>query len=136
MEETKPTPTQIYGAAYTDYTMKNYDLAVEGFKDYMSEYPNGLLVPNAQFWIGICYYEKDDFKNAVEAFDKLIKAYPESEKTPSAELKTAYALQKLDRDADANDMFEKIVNEHPKTPEARQAASQLSGHKKQSKKKK
>ena len=80
--------------------------------------------------------EKEDFKNAVETFGKLIEKHPESEKIPSAKLKTAYSLQKLDRNSEADEMFEDIVNEHPKTPEARQAASQLSDDNKQSKKKK
>src|SRR3989339_2008110 len=80
IDETKPTPTQIYGAAYTDYTTKNYDLAISGFQEYIQQYPNGTLVMNAFFWIGVCNYEKGEFSSAIDSFDKLIELYPKSEK--------------------------------------------------------
>ena len=130
IEETKPTPTQIYGAAYTDYTMRNYDLAVGGFQEYIQQYPNGTLVSNAQFWIGVCFYDKGDFEKAVENFDKLIASYPKSEKIPSAKLKKANSFLKLKKEAEAIALFEDIVKSHPKTTEARQSANYLSSLKK------
>ena len=126
IEETKPTPTQIYGAAYTDYTMKNYDLAISGFQEYIQQYPNGTLAPNAQFWIGACYYDNGNYSEAMEGFDKLITSYPKNEKIPSAKLKKAHALLKLNNKSKAITVFEDISKSYPKTNEARQASSYLS----------
>ena len=134
MEETKPSPTQVYGAAYTDYTMKNYDLAVEGFQDYLKDYPDGVLAPNAVYWIGVCYYEKEDYKNAIDNFDKLIDGYQKFEKIPSAKLKKAIALLTENEDSMASAAFSDIVKNHPGTPEARQASGYLSKIKKSQKK--
>lgn len=130
IEETKPTPTQIYGAAYTDYTMKNYDLAIGGFQEYIQQYPSGTLVSNAQFWIGICFYDKGDLEKAVENFDKLIANFPKSEKIPSAKLKKAISLLKLKKETEAIAVFEDIVKNYPKTSEARQSENYLSPLKK------
>jgi len=130
IDETKPTPTQIYGAAYTDYTMRNYDLALGGFQEYIQQYPNGTLVSNAQFWIGVCFYKKGDYKKAVENFDKFIASYPKSEKIPSAKLKKANSFLKLKKESQAIALFEDIVKNYPKTSEARQSEKYLAPLKK------
>lgn len=126
IEETKPTPTQIYGASYTDYTMGNYDLAIGGFQDYLQQYPKGTFVANAQFWIGNCYYAKDDYANAVKNLDIVISDFPKSAKIPSAKLKKALSLLKLQNKAGAIEVFKDIVKNHSKTIEARQASNYLS----------
>jgi len=131
IDETKPTPTQIYGAAYTDYTTKNYDLAISGFQEYIQTYPEGTLVMNAYFWVAVCYYDKGDNVNAVDNFDKFINLYPNSEKLASAKLKKAFALLKVKKDSTvAITVLEDIVKNHPKTSEARQASNYLAGLKK------
>ncbi|MDD5688563.1 MAG: tol-pal system protein YbgF [Elusimicrobia bacterium] len=127
IEDSKPTPTQIYGAAYTDYTMKNYDLAVSGFQEYIQQYPNGTLTANAYFWIGVCFYDKEDYDKAIENFDKIITDYPSFEKVPTSKLKKANALLKLKKEPQAIQIFEDIVKNNPKTPEARQSSNYLSG---------
>ncbi|MBI5573637.1 MAG: tol-pal system protein YbgF [Elusimicrobia bacterium] len=130
LEETKPTPTQIYGAAYTDYTMKNYDLALGGFQEYIVQYPNGTLVSNAHFWVGVCFYDKGDYEKAVESFDKFIVSYPKSEKIPTAKLKKAISLLKLKKKSESIIVLEDIVKNYPKTSEARQSENYLSTLKK------
>ncbi|HEY3123369.1 MAG TPA: hypothetical protein VGK70_04830, partial [Thermoanaerobaculia bacterium] len=51
-----PTPTELYDTAYADYTKGRYALAIQGFQEYLTAYPNTDLSDNAQYWIGECHY--------------------------------------------------------------------------------
>jgi len=125
MEEMKPTPTQLYGAAYTDYTTKNYDLAIEGFKEYLAEYSTGMLAPNAQYWMSICYYEKGDMKSALEQLDEFMQKFPESPLMKSVMFKKAGILVETGEKELALPIYENIVKDYPETPEASQASEFL-----------
>ena len=41
----------MYNAARQDYISGKYDLAVQGFNDYLKYYGNTSYAPNAQFYI-------------------------------------------------------------------------------------
>src|SRR5688572_22623175 len=45
-------PMQTYQAAYRDYQRGNYDLAIEGFRDFLTVNKVADLADNAEYWIG------------------------------------------------------------------------------------
>src|SRR5688572_3005564 len=45
-------PMQTYQAAYRDYQRGNFDLAIEGFRDFLSVNKVPDLADNAEYWIG------------------------------------------------------------------------------------
>ena len=49
----------------------NYDKAVATFREVVTNYPNGDLAANAQFWIGESYYTKGDLESAITAYRKV-----------------------------------------------------------------
>ena len=50
------SPQQIYNTAYSDYLKGNYQLAIEGFRQYIENFRESPLADNAQYWIGECYF--------------------------------------------------------------------------------
>ncbi len=115
----KPSPRQLYQAAYDDYVKRNYALALTGFQQYIKEYPRGELSSGAQYWIGECYYSQGDFKSASSEFGKVIVRYPKSNKILAAKLKKAYSLIQLDKEKEAISLFGEIIDQSPLSTEAK-----------------
>ena len=65
------TPKNTYYIAYSDYLKKNYDLAIEGFFQFLKQFPNNNLADNSLYWIGECYYSQKKYPDAVRVFTKL-----------------------------------------------------------------
>ncbi|MBI3354846.1 MAG: tol-pal system protein YbgF, partial [Nitrospirae bacterium] len=120
-----PNPSELYNRAYQDYVNGNYDLALMGFQSYLSEFPDATLAPNAQYWIGECYYGKGDYKKAIEALDKVSANYPKSEKVSAALLKAGFAYLELKDKAKAKSYLKKVVEHFPKSKEAPLAKGKL-----------
>ncbi|MEK6561074.1 MAG: tol-pal system protein YbgF [Nitrospirota bacterium] len=119
------TPSELYNQSYKDYMSGNYDLAIEGFYNYLRQSPTGNLAPNALYWIGECYYSKGDYGKAVTVFESVTIDYPKSDKIVSALLKMGYGYEKLKNNDMAKLYFKKVVEQFPYSPEASLAKVRL-----------
>ncbi len=118
-------PNQIYQAAYLDYTKGNYDLAIAGFKDYLSKFPDAEFAGNAQYWIAESLYSMGKYDEAVPEFDKVITKYASSMKVPGALLKKGYALDALKRHKDAKEAYQELIKKYPDSEAAKLAEERL-----------
>lgn len=118
-------PETIYQNAYNDYVRGNYSLAVLGFKEFLKKFPQSELSPNAQYWLGECYYSLKDYETAAREFDRVATTYPQSNKTPGALLKQSYSLVELQRPAEAKAKLNELLAKYPNSPEADQARERL-----------
>lgn len=121
-----PPPRELYSQAYADFARGNYDLAVQGFQEYLRNYPNTDFSDNAQYWIGECYYGKQRYTEAIEAWNVLLRDYPSSDKLPEARYKKGMALEKLGRRSQALLEYRYVVDHFPNTQAARLARERLS----------
>jgi len=118
-------PAQLYNAAYEDYLRGNFDLGIQGFRDYASRYPTTDLADNAVYWIGECYYSKKSYKEAIDAFTQLLNTYKTSDKAAAALLKKGLAYLELGDRSQAVINLQYVLYEHPGTKEAELARSRL-----------
>ncbi|NOZ95262.1 MAG: tetratricopeptide repeat protein [Acidobacteria bacterium] len=79
-------PDQLYRSAYQDYMRGNYQLAIQGFQEYIKRYPKTDLTDNAQYWIGECYDALGQEDDALKAFSTVLDSYPTSDKGAAAQL--------------------------------------------------
>jgi tol-pal system protein YbgF len=119
------SPLSTYQAAYRDYQRGNYDLAIQGFRDFAEHNPNSDLAPNAAYWIGESLFSQKKYAEAIQQFDSVVTKYPQSEKVPGALLKKGYAYQALGEKAQAIVQLQYVVHEHPNSPEAALAKQKL-----------
>jgi tol-pal system protein YbgF len=119
-------PSDAYRQAKSDYDKGNFDLALAGFQNYITQYPNTSMTDKAQYWAGECYYAKKDFSKAIEAFEKVVKNYPKSDKTPGAKLKIGLSYQNEKQLAKAKEYLKMVIKEHPGSNEAEIAKDRLS----------
>lgn len=127
MQGSLPSPEEVYTKALNDYHKGNYDLAISGFKSYLTFYPKTSLVPNSQYWLGESYYGQRKYREAIREFDKLIKEYPDSAKVPAAMLKQGYAYLELNEKAQGKRVLQELKTKFPNSGDARRAQDTLQG---------
>jgi tol-pal system protein YbgF len=120
-----PAPRELYSQAYADYARGNYDLAVQGFGEYIRNYPDTDFTDNAQYWIGECLYGKKMYAEAIEAWNTLFKDYPASDKVPDGRVKKGMALERLGRKSQALVEYRYVVDRYPNSQAARIAREHL-----------
>ncbi|MGE0453910.1 MAG: tol-pal system protein YbgF [Vicinamibacteria bacterium] len=120
-----PAPRELYSQAYADFARGNYDIAIQGFQEYLRNYPDTDFADNAQYWVGECLYGKQKFDDAIEAWKALIRDYASSDKLPDARVKMGMALEKLGRRSQALLEYRFVVERYPNSPAARIARDKL-----------
>jgi tol-pal system protein YbgF len=119
------SPDELYRSAYEDYMRGNYDLAAEGFSDYMRRWPNTELTDNALYWIGECYDAQEKPEEALATFTRVLEDYPTSDKAAAAQLKKGLIYLKMGDQGQGVVNLQYVVYEHPGTREADLAREQL-----------
>ena len=117
---------EVYEEVYQRFKQGHLDAACQGFTDFLLLYPSSDLAPNAQYWLGECFYGRKDFKRAIDAFGRVRTAYPTSEKVPAAMLKEGFAYLALKDARRGSTLLKQVVDGFPKSPEAGKASVKLS----------
>jgi tol-pal system protein YbgF len=118
-------PMETYQAAYRDYQRGNYDLAIEGFRDFLSVNRVTDLADNAEYWIGESLFSQKKYREAIAQFDSVVSKYPRSDKVPGALLKKGYAYINIGERAQGIVQLQYVVHEHPSSQEAGLARQRL-----------
>lgn len=124
-----PAPTanamEAYQAAYRDYQRGQYDLAIEGFREFLQSNPKSELADNASYWIGESLFSQKKYREAIEQFDSVVNNFPRSEKVPGALLKKGFAYISVGEKAQGVVQLQYVLHEHPKSQEAGLARQRL-----------
>ena len=116
---------KAYDLASNLFRRNDFKAAIEAFKDFLRDYPQSQLAPNAQYWIGISYANLKDARNALAAQEQVVSKYPQSAKAPDALLAIA-ALQAEQGDpASARNTLEDIIARFPSSDAAGKARTRL-----------
>jgi tol-pal system protein YbgF len=118
-------PRELDSQAYADFARGNYDLAMQGFAEYLRAYPGTDFADNAQYWIGECQYGKKLYPEAIDAWNLLLKDFPASDKLPDARVKKGMALERLGRRSQALVEYRYVVDRFPTSQAARIARERL-----------
>jgi tol-pal system protein YbgF len=115
----------MYNAARQDYVGGKYDLAVQGFADYLKYYGNTDFAPNAQFYIAMIHFVQGNYETAVKEFDMVLEKYPDNNKTAEAMLYKGRALVKMPgHKTEGGNEFMEVIRRFPKTDQAGQACDE------------
>lgn len=116
---------RLYRASYMDLTRGNYDLAAQGFKNYLVRYPGGAFLPEVHYYLGECYYAGERYLEAVGEFQYVVREFSESRLVPAAYLKSGLCYSRLEEKNLAERAFRELIESYPDTEEAQQARDQL-----------
>lgn len=118
-------PVDVYQAAFRDYQRGNFDLAISGFRDFITQSPNSDLADNAAYWIGESLFSQQKYPEAIAQFDSVVTQYPRSDKVPGALLKKGFSYLNINERAQGIVQLQYVVHEHPNAPEAALARQRL-----------
>lgn len=118
-------PETLYQTAYQDYTQSNFALAIDGFREYLRNFPETDLSDNATYWIGESYYRQGMFRRAIGQFEAVLQRYPRSDKVPSALLKKGYAHLELGEGDPGIAELRRVIRDYPNSDEANLARERL-----------
>lgn len=123
---TTPTsPDSLFSTAYTDYVKGNYEIAAMGFRDYVKNYPDSDKVDNALYWLGLCMFEQEKYRDGIREFERVINDYPESDVLPAAMLRKGLALFEMNSPAVGVLELQDLIKKFPLSQEARIARKKL-----------
>lgn len=119
LDTTKKTSTKdIYDMAYTDFTKGNYELAINGFRKFLSDFSDA---DNAQYWLGECYNALGNYPDALQAFKNVVSNYPMSKKAPPAMYKIITISKATGDTLTAQGYLRELIGVYPNSPEAKLA---------------
>lgn len=124
-DEVVQSPESIYYTAYSDYIKKNYDLAIQGFNQFIRLYPKNGLADNSLYWIGECYYSQRKYQEAVNTFNELRNKYEDGDKVPDAILKEGFALIEMGKQTNGIDVLKELISKFPLSEEASLAEQKI-----------
>ncbi|MBC7927560.1 MAG: tetratricopeptide repeat protein [Bryobacteraceae bacterium] len=115
---------QIYDQAMADRSRGNFDLATQGFQEYLKWFGDSELAPNAQFYIGQIAYDKNEFPGAIRAFDTVLEKYGENNKSADATYMKGMALLKSGQRTQAAQEFLTVIQKYGNSEVASKAKTQ------------
>lgn len=114
-----------YDAAFGAIRGGDYVKASRGFRDFLQQYPDSNLAPNAYYWLGESYYATSNYPVALEAFQRLITQYPQSDKAPDALLKLGYTQLELKQNDAGKATLKSVATKYPGSKAAGLAQERL-----------
>jgi tol-pal system protein YbgF len=118
-------PTEAYNLAYNDYIKGNYDLALVGFQNYIAQFPDTSLSPDAHYWIGQIHYTRKDYRKAIETFDLVVQKYPKSDVVAKSLLQEGLSYLELGDKTRSKTYLKRVVQDYPFSEESKLAKNRL-----------
>lgn len=115
----------LYNAAVQNLQQGRYPLAINGFREYLSKFPDGALGDAAQYGIAEAYYAQSDFPTAAIEYRALVDRYPGSDRVPAALLKSGLSYFEAGKEDLGRAYLERVINEYPYSDEALRAKDRL-----------
>jgi tol-pal system protein YbgF len=117
-------PDDLWRSAYVDYSAGNYELAISGYQEFLSKYPQDARAADAQLRIGDALKQQKKYDLAITQYDIVLQKYPESDKTGAALLKKGLTQAETNQ-PQASSTLTEVVKKFPGTTEAITAQAKL-----------
>lgn len=117
----KPSPSTVFNLANTDFIRGKYDEAIQGFRNYIKQFPRGEKVNEARLKIGDALAKQKDNDGAIAAYDEILKESPKDVLAPGALMRKAAVLESQGRKSAAKDAYMSVLKNYPVSNEARAA---------------
>lgn len=112
-----------YDKAYSLVISKQFDGALDAFKQFLVDYPNGKYAPNSYYWMGELYQvvTPANLEAARDVFTQLLSQYPDHAKAPDAMYKLGKVYFLLGNKPASREWLEKTINKYANTGNASSA---------------
>lgn len=115
----------FYQAALQQHRRGAYETARGGFQDFLQNYPDHELAPDAQFWLAETWREAGDLETALEELRRVWQQWPDSRRAPTALYRAGRIELERGNVSDARVFFQRVTAGYPNSAEAPLAEEQL-----------
>jgi tol-pal system protein YbgF len=116
------TPETLYKRSDEALLRRQFPEAEQGFRDFLSKYPDHNLAGSAQFWLGETFYVQGDYRTAAQNFLTGYQKFPKSRRAADSLLKLGLSLNKLGQKSQGCAALANVASEFPKSVEAKKRA--------------
>jgi len=113
-----PLPSTLFNLADADFARGRLNQAIQGFENYLKQYPKGERASEAKLKIADAYGKQKEWAKALAGYDGLIKDNPDDSLVPTALLRKAKALEETGDQVGAKAIYQKIIQTYPYKSEA------------------
>ena len=108
------SPRDEYDLGYGYVLRKDYALAEDSFRSFLSKYPDDRLAGDATYWLGEALFQRQRYRDAAEAFLNVSTKYDSSAKAPDALLRLGQSLAALGEKETACASFGEVLRKFPR----------------------
>ncbi len=119
------TAVDMYNMAATNLNRGNISTARLAFQDFLRQYPNDELAPDAHYFLADIMVREERYEEAIQAFLEIRSLFPESARVPRALYRVGTTYIALDQLEDARVYLERVVNTWPDSDAAALARERL-----------
>jgi tol-pal system protein YbgF len=116
---------KAYESALNHFKLGNYSAAIDLLQGMLKSYPDSKLAPNAQYWIGMGYSGRRDYRQAIAAHQKVIASWPTDPKAADAMLSIASSQEALGDRAASRKTLQDVLAKYPGSQAAASAKLRL-----------
>ncbi len=118
--------TTFYRAALAQYNRGAFGTARTGFEDFLQNYPDHELAPDAQYRLAETYVSEEDLERALEELAEVWQGWPDHPRAATALYRSGVLEIERGRLDDARVFFQRVLAGYPNSDEAPLAENQLS----------
>jgi len=118
-------PQDLYEAALRQFRRGSYGTAREALDQFLAEYPNHELAPDAQYFRAESYAEEGNADMALNEYARVLELYPNSRRAPTALYKSGLLELRRGNVDDARTFFNRVVQGFPDSDEFELARREL-----------
>jgi len=119
-------PQALYEASLRQFRRGSFETARAGFDQFLEQYANHELAPDAQYFRAETYAEADELEEALVEYARVLELYPNSRRAPTALYKSGLIELQRGNVDDARTFFQRVVQGYPDSDEIDLAERELS----------
>ena len=119
------TAVELYNLAATNYNRRNFTTARSAWQDFLREYPNDELAPDARYFLADIMVQEERYQEAIQAFLEVNRLFPEAAKAPQALYRVGTTYIEMGQLDDARVYLERVIETWPDSEEAANAQARL-----------
>jgi len=115
----------MYNVAATHFNRGAISTARMAFRQFLQEYPNDELAPDAHYFLADILVQEERYDEAIQAFLEIRSLYPAAQRVPQAVYRVGTTYIDLGQLDDARVYLDLVVNSWPDTDAASAARDRL-----------
>jgi tol-pal system protein YbgF len=118
-------PSQAFHFAYQNYLEGHYGLALSAFQQFIVDFPDSSVIPQAYYYLGECYEQQGNVEEVKRVLEIIIEVHRKSRQVPAALFKLGTLMEKEGNSYKAKEYWDKLIKDYRGSPEAKLASSQI-----------